>query len=82
MENIAASMKSDQCIRWLKYNGFIVKGIQKGIRRHRIFIENSDLCKTLEGAIYRYERLLKIERRYLFVLRFDCEVRWNVDGEI
>ena len=76
-ERIEAARQADQCIKWLKAQGFEVSGIQKGISHPRVFFRPSPLCKSLDGSVHRFERLNGIEKRYWFAIRFGCEVRWN-----
>lgn len=68
------------CVNWCRAQGLEVLGIQKAPNKPRIFIKNSPLCASLDGAVHRFERIGNIERRYWFAIRFDCEVRWN-EGE-
>ena len=80
-ERIAVARQASQCVRWLIIQGFEVLYIQKGVSLPRVFIRNSPLCKSLDGAVHMFERGLSGEHRYYFAIRFDCEVRWQ-DGTV
>lgn len=80
-DRLALAQLAKQCIDWLFISGFEVLQVTKGLDKPRVFIRNSPLCKTLDGAIHRYERSLQGESRYYFAIRHNCEVRWN-DAEV
>jgi len=67
---------ADGCVKWLKVNGFSVQRVEPGPVCPRIVIHSSPLCRQLKGATGAYERSPNGERRYSFVFRFGCEVRW------
>jgi len=69
--------QADQCVNWLKANGFDVLSIEPG---PSITIRTSPLCNELEGAVAGYSRGLHGERRYKMVIRFDCAVYWLDEG--
>ena len=73
---MAIAQQVDQCVKWLKINGFEVHGVE---RCGRIHIRTSPLCEQLEGAIAGFSRGPRGVQRYKTVIRFDCEVRW-IDG--
>lgn len=73
--------QADPCVRWLKVQGFRVLRVERGALGPRVIINDSPLCKHLEGVVAAYERGPEGERRYSFVRRMDCEVRWYHDGE-
>lgn len=68
--------QADGCVKWLKVQGFSVQRIEPGPVCPRIVIHTSPLCLQLEGEIGGYERSTHGERRYSFVFRLGCEVRW------
>lgn len=67
--------QADQCVNWLKVQGFEVLRVGSG---PCITIRNSPLCDKLEGVVEGYSRTGKGENRYRMVSRFDCAVRWVV----
>lgn len=80
-ERLTLGKQAKQCIDWLFVSGFEVLQVTKGLDKPRVFIRNSPLCKTLDGAIHRFERTQQGESRYWFAIRHNCEVRWN-DAEV
>ena len=66
-----------QCARWLRINGFDVMAVLGGLRQPRVVIKPSPLCNALEGVVQAYERTAKGERRYHYVVRFECTVEWE-----
>lgn len=65
--------QADQCVCWLKAQGFDVLMVEAG---PRITVRTSPLCDQLEGAVCAFSRGLHGEQRYKMAIRFDCEVRW------
>lgn len=71
--------QANQCVKWLEINGFEVICISKEILTPpRIIIRNSPLCNELDGVAMGYERNKRGSKHYRFVMRFDCEVRWEI----
>ena len=66
----------DRCAQWLHSQGFKLISAQSGTRNPRILIEPSSLCASLDGAVRRFERVGRVEKRYWVAIRFGCEVRW------
>ncbi|MDD2721637.1 MAG: hypothetical protein PHH47_10060 [Gallionella sp.] len=71
------ALAAQACVNWCRVQGFIVTGVQRGLSHPRVYIKASPLCRALEGAVHRFERVGNVERRYWFTLRLGCEVRWN-----
>lgn len=71
--------QADQCVGWLRANGFDVLTIEAG---PRITVRTSPLCDQLEGAVCGFSRGLHGEQRYKMVTRFECEVRWLDAGGV
>ncbi len=70
--------QADYCAKWLKAQGLEVLRVEKGpLTQPRIIIRPSPLCDRFDGAVSGYSRTLKGELRYRWVMRFDCEVRWD-----
>lgn len=80
-DRLALAQVAKQCVDWLFISGFEVLQVTKGLDKPRVFIRNSPLCKTLDGAVHRFERCNGVERRYWFAIHHNCEVRWN-DAEV
>ena len=78
-ERIEVARQVDQCVKWLKIQGFEVTGIHKGVSHPRVFVRTSPMCKSLEGSVHRFERMNGVEKRYWFAIRLGCEIRWNDD---
>ncbi|MDO9053813.1 MAG: hypothetical protein Q8K43_10485 [Sulfurimicrobium sp.] len=76
-ERADVALTAQQCVNWCRSQGLEVTGVQRGAHRHRVYIKGSPLCDKLEGAVHRFERVVNVERRYWFAIRFNCEVRWN-----
>lgn len=74
-----AAEQIDLCDKWLRAQGFEVRGVQVCSRNPRVFIANSPLCEQLEGAVRRFERIGLVKLHYWVAIRFGCEVRW-MDG--
>ena len=72
LQRLRIAHQADQCVNWLKVQGFEVLRVEAG---PRITIRASALCEKLEGAVACYSRSLHSEHRYKMVTRFDCEVR-------
>lgn len=72
----ALAAEADQCVRWLKAQGYNVIRVEQGAVGPRILIHASPLCKQLEGAVSAYLKGIEGARRYSFAWRHDCEVRW------
>lgn len=71
--------RAEQCVKWLKAQGFTVLGVRVGRRNPRIDIQSSGLCMRLEGAVYITERKnLGIKRGWV-AIRHGCEVRWTTE---
>lgn len=66
-----------RCIAWLKVNGYEVRTVLGGTFLPRIVISRSHLCAMLEGVVDAWERTPTGERRYNFVIRFDCMIEWE-----
>lgn len=75
-ERLKTANQADQCVKWLKVQGFEITLVQRSPRKPRIHIKCSPLCAKLEGAVWMFERTKQGERRYWVALRFGCEVRW------
>jgi len=71
---------TDGCVSWLKAQGLEVLKVQKGPVLPLITIRNSKLCEKFEGAVRVFENGPKGKKRYRFVTRFGCEVRWMEEG--
>lgn len=68
-----------QCARWLKANHFEVQHIDRNaVKQPIIIIRNEYLCTKLEGAVEAFERTPDGAYRFNYVVRFDCQVRWDV----
>lgn len=75
LQRFRIAHQADQCVNWLKVQGFEVLRIGAG---PCITIRNSPLCDKLEGVVDGYSRTGKGETRYRMVTRFDCAVRWVI----
>lgn len=74
--------QADECVKWLKRQGFSVLSIQKGHVCARINIRPSPLCEKLEGVVSAFEHPInEAPKRYSYVYRFGFEVRWE-DGSV
>lgn len=67
---------TDYCVKWLKAQGLEVIGISQGHVTPIVTVRNSELCKDFEGRVQAFERGQRGAKRYSFVLRHGCEVRW------
>lgn len=76
------AIKADYCIKWLEAQGLEVIYVDVGFMGPRITIHSSELCNLFEDVVFTYERGLQGERRYGYVMRFYCEVRWVVEGGV
>lgn len=80
-QRLEIARQADFCARWLKSHGLEVLCIDGGVRTPpRITIRSSPLCNKLEGVASGFSRGPKGEQRYQWVMRFDCEVRWDAMG--
>ena len=68
--------QADYCAKWLKAQGLEVLAVIKGPVTPIIIIRNSELCKDFEGQVQAYESGQRGAKRYRFVMRYGCEVRW------
>lgn len=73
-DRFQVASQADQCVHWLKSQGFEVLAITHG---PRILIRNTPLCAMLDGAVQGFSRGPNgVEQRYQAAIRFGCEVRW------
>ncbi|MBI5626098.1 MAG: hypothetical protein HY935_02680 [Nitrosomonadales bacterium] len=68
--------RADYCVKWLRAQNIEVLAIKNGNTCPVIIIRNCELCGDFEGQVQAYERGPKGTRRYSFVMRHGCEVRW------
>jgi hypothetical protein len=73
------ALQAEYCVNWLEAQGLEVISVEKGTIGPRITIHSSPLCDLFEEVSSAYERGMQGERRYSFIYRFGCEVRW-VEG--
>lgn len=71
--------KADQCVGWLKAQGFDVLMVEAG---PRITVRTSPLCDQLEGAVRGFSRGLHGEQYYKMAHRLGCTVCWLDEGGV
>lgn len=79
-QRLVAANDTDYCVKWLKTQGLEVIGVSKGHVTPIIIIRNTVLCASFEGKVLAFERGPIRTRRYWFVMRHGCEVRWAESG--
>ncbi len=72
---------ADYCVRWLKSQGIKVKRVEGDNQQPRIIVKHNALCERLEGITLAYERSQYGERRFGWVFRFGCQIKWAVPAQ-
>jgi hypothetical protein len=73
------ALQARRCVQWLEANHFEVQHVQRGaLKQPIIIIRNGWLNYKLDGMVDAYERTADGAFRYRYVMRFDCQVRWDI----
>lgn len=82
-ERFQIAAKADACVQWLKSLGLSIRNVEKSkVGLPLINIRPAPQCAKFEDVIGAYERAVvdgkhSIEKRYSYVYRMGCEVRWE-----
>lgn len=75
-QRLDIATKTMACLRWLRSLGLEEIKVEEGRYMPRIYIRASGAALLLDGAVLAYEHIGCHERRYYYVIRDDCEIRW------
>jgi len=82
VERLQLAQVADYCVKWLKTQGIKVQRVEGDTDQPRIIVKYSDRCDLFEGITHAYERSAAYgERRYAWVYRFGCQIKWAVPAE-
>lgn len=76
MQRFDVASHADYCVKWLRAQGLEVLVVKNGSTCPVIIIRSCELCDDFEGHVQAYESGPNGTRRYRFVMRHGCEVRW------
>lgn len=77
-QRLQLAQVADYCAKWLKANGIKVVRVEGEIEQPCLVVKHNALCERFEGIIQAYERSQRGERRYAWVYRFGCQIKWVV----
>lgn len=78
VERLQLAQVADYCVKWLKVQGIKVQRVEGDTDQPRIIVKHNAMCERFEGIILAYERSQHGERRYGWVYRFGCQIKWAV----
>ena len=82
VERLQIAQVADYCVRWLKTQGLKVQRVEGDTAQPRIIVKYSELCERMgDDIVLAYERSFVGERRYGWVFRFGCQVKWSIPKE-
>ncbi len=68
---------ADQCAKWLKASNIEVLALDSSHATPVIIVRHCPECDRFEGIVKAYQRGPNWSKRYSFVIRMGCEIRWN-----
>jgi hypothetical protein len=78
-DRLALAHAADYCVQWLKANGLKLMRIEGEVSQPRIIVKYKPACDQMgDDIVVAYERSANGERRYGWVNRFRCQVKWAI----